>query len=170
MRKKRHSLRTQLSWLGFGSLSPGTWISPHDRTAELTDTFSVLDVKNQVDIFSGVYLGPDTVKNLVARCWNLNELECQYQDFISRIKHDFTHFEKNGDAGLSPDEHFVNRFWLTHEFQTFTLNDPNLPSALLPEDWVGYEARQLFTHFYQALGPEANRYVDSVMNQHNGKF
>ncbi len=169
LRKKRHSLRTQLNWLGFGSLSPGTWISPHDRTAELTEFFSFLDVEEQVDIFSGVYLGPDSVKNLVARCWDLNELELQYREFISRNQLELSGFENNKNESLSPEAYFVSRFWLTHEFQTFTLKDPNLPSALLPDDWVGYEARELFTRFYQFLGSEANRYVDSVINHPNGK-
>ncbi len=169
LRKKRHSLRTQLNWLGFGSLSPGTWISPHDRTAELTEFFSFLDVEEQVDIFSGVYLGPDSVKSLVARCWDLNELELQYREFISRNQLELSGFENNKNGSLSPEAYFVSRFWLTHEFQTFTLKDPNLPSALLPDDWVGYEARELFTRFYQFLGSEANRYVDSVINHPNGK-
>ncbi len=169
LRKKRHSLRTQLNWLGFGSLSPGTWISPHDRTAELTEFFSFLDVEEQVDIFSGVYLGPDSVKSLVARCWDLNELELQYREFISRNQLELSGFENNKNESLSPEAYFVSRFWLTHEFQTFTLKDPNLPSALLPDDWVGYEARELFTRFYQFLGSEANRYVDSVINHPNGK-
>jgi DNA-binding transcriptional regulator PaaX len=52
-----------------------------------------------------------------------------------------------------------------HEFQTLTLEDPNLPPALLPINWIGFKSRALFDNYRHLLDESSNRFVDDVMNQ-----
>ncbi|MFQ5617220.1 MAG: PaaX family transcriptional regulator C-terminal domain-containing protein, partial [Anaerolineales bacterium] len=142
-RSKRHTLRTQLTWLGFGSLTPGAWISPHDRSTELERLFTDLEVGHLVDMFSGPYLGPSSGQKLVTRCWELDGLETKYHDFITRYQPAYIQCRSQNSGALEPEDCFVRRFWLMHEFQAFTLKDPNLPIALLPLNWAGFAAREL---------------------------
>jgi phenylacetic acid degradation operon negative regulatory protein len=51
-RRVRQWLRTRLQWLGFGALGPATWLSPHDRLAELEEAMAVAEVDAQVDRMS----------------------------------------------------------------------------------------------------------------------
>lgn len=166
-RRKRHTLRKQLTWLGFGSLAPGTWLSAHNRRAEVKELLSELDVEDYVDLFTGMYLGPSTTQEMVRRCWDLDGLENQYRDFIKRYRPRYLRFlqSSNGQSQdiLSPEECFVERFWLIHEYQSFPQRDPNLPNVLMPPDWVGYEARRLLDNYHRLLGKFANQYVDEVM-------
>ncbi|HEX6385809.1 MAG TPA: PaaX family transcriptional regulator C-terminal domain-containing protein [Anaerolineae bacterium] len=163
-RRKRHALRTQLTWLGFGHLAPGTWISPRGRHAELEALFSDLRVEPYVDLFSGLYRGPSSARELVERCWDLSTLEEQYRDFIERFQPEYEEYTRQSNGlVLSPELCFVRRFWLTHEFQSFPLKDPNLPPVLLPSDWPGFAARHLFNAYHQLLGTYANQFVDEVM-------
>ncbi len=164
-RRGRHTLRKQLTWLGFGHLAPGTWISPLNRRDELKPFFAELDVESYVDLFSGLYMGPASPQELIHRCWDLKGLEAQYQDFIARFEKEYLEsrsLEANGRS-LDMETCFIRRFWLTHEFQSFTLKDPNLPIRLLPAGWIGIRARRLLDDYRQLLGNYAHKFVDSVM-------
>jgi phenylacetic acid degradation operon negative regulatory protein len=165
-RKKRHSLRKQLTWLGFGRLASGAWVSPHDRRAELETIVSELKAEDYVDLFAGQYAGPSTAEELMRRCWDMEGLASQYGEFIDKYgpqyERDRRYFEQGEPP--APQQCFARHFWLVHEFQAFTMKDPNLPTALLPEDWVGFKARNLFEQYRQLLKDPTNEFVDAVMS------
>jgi phenylacetic acid degradation operon negative regulatory protein len=164
-RRMRHTLRTRLTWLGFGRLAYGTWLSPHDRSHDLNVVLDDLALTQNVDQFSGVYLGLASADDLVHRCWNLDALESQYANFINRYQPEYLEItsQSDGQLSLSKEDCFVRRYWLTHEFQSFPLRDPHLPTTLLSPDWVGFTARELFRNYHQILGTHAKEFVDGVM-------
>ena len=166
IREKRHSLRTQLAWLGFGRLAPGTWISPHHPTNELLNTFSDLEIESFVKLFKGVFMGPSSSHDLAYRCWDLKGLEQQYAIFIQRFKSEYDELNlcTKNNLPLDAKEHFIKSFWLTHQFQSFPLKDPNLPISILPPDWIGTTARELFNGYYVLLGTLANQFVDEILS------
>lgn len=169
-RRKRHALRKQLTWLGFGNLAPGTWISPHDRNASLAGLFEEMGVEKFVEQFAGKHLGPSETASLITRCWDLESLEKQYGDFIERYRSgyaDALHRSQNGNP-LNSGDCFVRRFWLTHEFTSIPNMDPNLPPELLPEEWAGFQARSLLNAYRSLLEAPAFEYVREVMNGGNG--
>ncbi|MGB3715416.1 MAG: PaaX family transcriptional regulator C-terminal domain-containing protein [Candidatus Promineifilaceae bacterium] len=165
IRRRRHALRTKLSWLGFGRLAPSTWISPHDRGGELKSVFDDLLVEPYIDLFSGVYLGPESSEDLASRCWDIAGLDSQYKSFIAHYEPEYTRFQAHENAGhsFSEEECFSRRFWLTHEFQSFPLRDPNLPTALLEPEWTGFKARKLFDDYRHRLEVHVNDFVDRIV-------
>jgi phenylacetic acid degradation operon negative regulatory protein len=164
-RRLRHALRQRLAYLGFGPLAAGTWITPHDRLTEVKNLCSELGVQAYVEIFSGVHLGSSPDQELIQRCWDLPDLEAQYRDFITRFDAEYRKTQKQEKEKLSPKVSFVRRFWLMHHFQAFPRKDPNLPAALLPPDWIGFKARQLFDDYHNTLESPANKFVDEVIGQ-----
>lgn len=162
-RRKRHALRTKFAWLGFGRAAPGTWISPHDRRGELLSIIDDLEVESYVNVFSGTYFGPSSVEELVQRCWDLEALEEQYRDFIANHQPEYEKYLAIADCQSSQEELFVRRFWLTHDFQSFPLKDPNLPTELLPQDWIGFTARKLFDDYRQFLSAKVDAFVDDIV-------
>jgi phenylacetic acid degradation operon negative regulatory protein len=165
-REIRHELRKQLTWLGFGRLESGTWISPHNRQAELKSLFSELKIEAFVEQFSGAHLGPSSSLKLAKRCWNLQELETAYQDFVGRYAPKYEQYisQVMKSQCPKPEECFIQRFWITHEFQALPLKDPNLPTELLPPDWIGSTARDLVSDYRKLLGLYANQFVRDVIN------
>jgi phenylacetic acid degradation operon negative regulatory protein len=165
-RDLRHTLRTQLIWLGFGPLAPATWISPRDRRAEVEAVCNELGMRDCVDLFSGMYQRSTSDCALVGRCWDLPALEAAYRQFAARYEAEYADLKGLGAARLSgaPDMCFARRFWITHEFQRFPRQDPGLPVVLLPPGWIGFGARQLFDGYRQLLEPYANQFVDKVMS------
>jgi len=164
-RPLRHRLRKRLTWLGFGSLSNATWISPRDRRREVEGVVNSLGIQGHVEIFTAEHLGFASDQELVERCWNLEELNRAYAAFIAQHEPGFLDYKgrvAEGDS-LEPNECFVRRFMLVHEYRSFPYVDPNLPSELLPKGWLGDKATQLFQEYHRLLTAKANAFVDSVL-------
>jgi phenylacetic acid degradation operon negative regulatory protein len=163
-RELRDQFRKRLSYLGFGLLAAGSWISPHDLRAEVAELADDLGVSEFVDQFRGAYLRPgDTARALAARVWPLERLAEAYRAFAQRW-------------GLFADElvnevpdarAFVLRFWLLHEYQRFFLDDPDLPQELLPPGWPGRDVARLFETLHDRLAPGANRFFADVFEARN---
>ena len=176
-RRLRHNLRQRLSWYGFGLLSPGAWVSPHNRNAEVKNMCIELGIQKHVELFSCAHLGLSTDQDLVKRCWDIQALATNYQAFITRYQNEYQQCEQLRDAGsipsdqlpISPENCFVRRFWLVHDFQSFPREDPNLPMVLLPPDWIGFAARKLFEDYRALLEPYASQYMDAALSNGSGR-
>lgn len=169
-RHRRHRLRQRLTWLGFGRLGPGVWISPRDLRQEVTEVTEALKLTNQVYLFAGEYFGPPHEQEIVNQCWGLVELNRAYRAFIDRHKPGWEQFmaqSNNGD--INAHAAFVQRFLLVHEYRSFPYVDPNLPPQFLPGDWLGNEAIQLFQAYAALLAPKANQYVDDILATEPGE-
>ena len=169
MRRIRRSLRQSLTWLGYASLAPGTWISPHNRRAEAENICEELKIQQNVEFFSGTHFGHTSDQELMERCWDLKGLENQYKSFLSANQKEYKKRKTNNEDKnhLDPKDSFVRRYWLTHEFQSFPLKDPNLPTTLLPSDWAGTTARKLFNDYRALLESYANEFVDALIQNGN---
>jgi phenylacetic acid degradation operon negative regulatory protein len=165
LRALRHDLRTRLSWLGYGMLEPGTMIAAIPRTSEVQTLVDELEVQQYVHIFTRARLESSGTLAIVARCWDLEQMNRRYSHFVRRFQSEYETLltKQKNDASLAPDESFVNRFWLTYEFSSFPRQDPNLPTELLPDNWRGREAAELL-HAYRALLREpAQSFVNRAM-------
>ncbi len=59
-------------------------------------------------------------------------------------------------------ECFVKKTELVHRYRKFLFIDPEFPEELVPGQWLGKEADQLFGAFYELLHPGAQRYFEEV--------
>jgi phenylacetic acid degradation operon negative regulatory protein len=135
-RDLRHRLRTRLSWAGFGSPEAGVWISPHlGRESEALGVVSELGLAATAMSFTasfGLIGGED---EMVSRAWDLTALGRSYEAFLA----DFGRLEPAGGAATL---HAQAR--LVHEWRRFPFLDPQLPQKLLPANWSGSKAAELF--------------------------
>jgi phenylacetic acid degradation operon negative regulatory protein len=166
-RHLRRKLRRQLQWLGFGVLHQATWISPRDLRAEVEPMVDALDVRPYVELFTAAHRGFASDKEIVARCWNLEQLDEYYAAFVARYGPPLQEHQACLAAGDSLDsqECFVRRFMLIHEYRASPYLDPNLPLELLPAHWSGQRAAQMFQQYHDLLVEQAEAFVDSVFAQ-----
>jgi phenylacetic acid degradation operon negative regulatory protein len=54
---------------------------------------------------------------------------------------------------------------LVHEYRSSPYVDPNLPLELLPAEWLGQKAAQMFQQYRDLLVEQAETFVDSVFAQ-----
>jgi phenylacetic acid degradation operon negative regulatory protein len=168
MRTERGHLRTGLSWLGYGMLSPGTMVAAYPMSGEVCSLLKELDVESYVDFFTESRLEMKSDAEIVTRCWDLPDLNRRYVQFIDRHRAAFESLISNDVARdtLPHSESFVHRFWATYEFSAFPREDPRLPAKLLPEDWRGKEAAELMTELRSTLKQPAEQYIDTTLGIH----
>jgi phenylacetic acid degradation operon negative regulatory protein len=158
-RKLRNEFRKKLLWFGFGNLAPGTWVSAHDRQMELTAVQNNLGIGEFVTMFTAVTADND---HIVQNCWDIPALAADYAQFVQRHQPAYEAF-RDGWLTPPPADCFVRRFWLTYNFQRFPLKDPNLPAPLLPADWIGYTARQIFNDYRRLLEEGIGSFMDDIV-------
>ncbi|HSG06742.1 MAG TPA: PaaX family transcriptional regulator C-terminal domain-containing protein [Longimicrobiales bacterium] len=163
-RHLRDQLRVQLAWLGFGSMGNGVWISPHNVEGRVLAMASDMGIADKLLFFRARQLGPPDYRSLVQRSWDLDALACRYKDFLQRWSPVRDRYlERDNTLATDGVRCFVDRFNLIHEFRRFPLEDPFLPSALLPQSWPGLPAAVLFSDIHALLGPPAERHVEGIL-------
>ncbi|MDX3615967.1 PaaX family transcriptional regulator [Streptomyces europaeiscabiei] len=146
-RDLRHRVRTRLTWAGFGSPEPGVWITPRaDRETEALGVLKELGLADDAMSFTAAYGAVGSEAAMVARAWDLSEVEDRYEAFID----EFTGLHPaDGDSALHAQT------MLVHEWRRFPFLDPRLPSKLLPAGWSGAKAAELFHGRHAEWGPAA---------------
>jgi phenylacetic acid degradation operon negative regulatory protein len=158
-RHRRHVLRSELTRLGFGMVAPGVWIvpaHPQDTTAE---TLRRLGLDGYADLFRAEHLAFGDPAAKIRRWWDLDELERQYEAFLR------AHEPARAEVPLSGPEAFAGYVRLLTDWRRLPYLDPGLPAELLPADWAGIRAADLFFAVRERLEEPARAYVRSVTSR-----
>jgi len=164
-RRLRARLRTRLGWLGFGRLAPGTWISPTDRQEEVEADLDDLGARAYAMYFAGSRLPSIQGEDIVPRGWNLKSLNRDYKPFLRAYEPAYTKARAAFRRGrpLPAAECFRRRFLLTLDYAQFPRRDPNLPKVLLPPDWLGTRAAQVFLSYHRLLREASEAFVTEAL-------
>ena len=156
-RAVRDQLKRRLSWLGFGPLTPSTWLSPRnqaDHAKALRGEFPTA----HISVVSARTDDLEEDRALVQQCWDLESLNADYAEFIR------DHRELADRARqLSGKAALIARVEVISTFRHFPFRDPSLPELLWPIGWCGEEAHALFLSLHDDLAPAAIDYVSEVV-------
>jgi phenylacetic acid degradation operon negative regulatory protein len=153
----RGNIREELRWLGFGQLSPGVYAHPASTLEEARGWLVTLGCANRCWLFKSASEGLEADRRLAADGWDLAAIGRRYR----RFRDTFAPVQaalRESDA-LGPQAAFVVRTLLIHEYRKIHLQDPLLPPALLPAEWVGTEAYELTANLYAAVFAAAERFL-----------
>lgn len=153
-RSFREELRNELAWLGFGPLASSTWISPHDRLAQVEERFAGQG-SIRLDLLSCESSGLPQDRAMAARCWDLDELNADYQELLRAYRPRMADYRR---GRIPPERALVERMKLTHDYRMFPFRDPDLPEELLPAGWKGREAHELFLEAHRLLKSPAEEF------------
>lgn len=170
--RRRQEIRDELRWLGFGQLSPGVFAHPNWSLERARTWLSGLKGAAEGLLLKSSSEGLDIDRRLVASGWDLGDLTRRYRRFVDT----FTPVETavaacttatgSGTtasvAAIDGEAAFVIRTLLIHEYRKIHLQDPLLPPALLPADWVGAAAYELSRRLYSAVFPAAERHLSNT--------
>lgn len=135
-RQLRHRLRTRLAWAGLGSPAPGVWVSPDPaKQEEVADVVADLGLEEVTSSFVGPFGAIGSQADVVAQAWDLAEVEEAYEEFIAEFAE---------AAPSTPAEVLAHQILLVHAWRRFPFLDPKLPAELLPTEWAGSRAAELF--------------------------
>lgn len=159
-RDLRYRLRVQLNWAGFGSLSPGVWLSPWaDREPEAQAVIVDLGPPLEARSFVARHGSIGEPEELVSAAWDLQELERSYGRFLD------DHADRRPPTDADAAGSVIS---LVHEWRHFPAVDPGLPDELLPHDWPGRPAARVFTARHEDWLPLAQRWWRQLEEAESG--
>lgn len=160
-RDGRDRIRDLLRVEGFGSLGPGLYLHPRDRTAHIESGAKELGLSNRLHIFRGAHVAGPEVALLVNDLWDLAAIAARYRKFVRR----YARIAEQPASRWTPQEAFAVRFAFMFEYFRITWDDPALPAELLPEEWPAEAARVVANTLTQTLMTGAVAFGDDVLNR-----
>jgi len=155
--RHRESLREGLRWLGFGQLNPGVFLHPNITVAQAREWLDDFGAAEAVVLRSSSGdLGAD--RDVAGAGWDLGELTRRYRRFLEAFEPAAAAVEREP----APQPAFVIRTLLIHDYRKIHLQDPLLPSALLPDDWVGSSAYNLCRNLYAKVFAAAENHLTAT--------
>lgn len=168
---QREAMRKELQWEGFGIIAPGVLAHPSANVDALMDILQSNGVQDKVVVLRAKTLGAQSgqpLRELVHECWNLDLIAEGYKHFIDRFRPALRALKSARE--LDPEQCFVVRTLVTHEYRRTILRDPQLPGDILPADWPGDAARQLCRELYALTHQETERHLMSVLETTSGRL
>jgi phenylacetic acid degradation operon negative regulatory protein len=148
----RKEIRQELTWLGFGEISASVFAHPEFDSRPLREQRSLGGLLGKVVAFEARLAQDDAPQRLVQFGWDLDDLGLRYRRFVARFAG--VQAELARQSILDPEECFLVRTLLIHEYRRLHLRDPLLPAQLLRPDWPGTRAAELCRDIYaKVFGP-----------------
>jgi phenylacetic acid degradation operon negative regulatory protein len=149
---RRRALRDELAWMGFGRFAAGVMAHP---TID-DDAVAAIVQEHKAGVHAVVMhatLDADrsaaALAEAVKHAWDLERLDRDYRAFLQRFRPILHLFQRHPEEALDPEQCFMVRTLLIHEYRRVMLRDPLLPDQLLPQHWPGSAARLLCRDLYR---------------------
>ena len=159
-RARRHTLRSRLSWLGFGNVAPGVWIAPVHLAEETRDVLARLELSHYVDLFAARHLDVEELRAHVSRWWDVELLQASYTAYVERWRPVLRSWRQR--RRTDAERAFADYVHTLTAWRRLPYLDPGLPSELLPAGWPGQEAADVFFALRDRLADAAHDYVAVV--------
>lgn len=148
-RVSRMGLRRDLIQLGYGQLYQNVLVSAHNEQDLVLQIIDKYQIKEFVSIMHGKITFGDIDREKVRSIWNLTSIQEQYSQFIGWVRLRKTSLSY-GEA-LAPWYAFLSILELGEFYGDIILRDPFLPKHLLPLNWPGDLAFEMYTSYYTTL-------------------
>lgn len=166
--EKKEDFRKSLLWMGFNTLVTGMFAHPSADRTSLDEAIDEQGLSGEVVVMlarTEDQHSQAAIKKLVQNRWNLEELEKFYRDFL----HFYRPLCQQLEVKLpGPQESFLLRSLLIHDYRRILLRDPDLPTAMLPHGWVGYDAQDLVKRAYKLLASPSVNYIRQTLENAQG--
>jgi phenylacetic acid degradation operon negative regulatory protein len=159
-RQKRHMLRSRLAALGFGTVGAGVWVAPAHLYDDTRRTLERLGLTGYVDLFRSDYLAFGALENVVTSWWALDVLRDLYDEFLQAhgpVLAGWRRRRRPDDA-----QAFADYVRALTQWRRLPYLDPGLPADLLPRNWHGRQAGDLFFALQDLLAAPASRHVHAI--------
>src|ERR1700722_13653958 len=163
---ERKELKEELIWRGFGELSSNVFAHPELDSRSLELPTRPAGLLSKVIVFDASLAGHDAPQRLVALGWDLEELGVRYLGFVKRFER--VQAALHGARSLDPQDCFIVRTLLIHEYRRLHLRDPLLPQRLLQVNWPGARAAALCRDIYARVFALSEAHLSRVATQLEG--
>ncbi|MGH3714809.1 MAG: PaaX family transcriptional regulator [Micromonosporaceae bacterium] len=162
-RQRRHTLRSRLTWLGFGTAAPGVWVAPAHLYDATRATLERHGLDRYVNLFRADYLAFGSVAESVGSWWDLAGLQQLYGEFSTTYRPVLAKWQRRrtGASGREA-EAFADWVRALTAWRRLPYLDPGLPTEVLPPDWKGTAAARLFHDLQSRLAAPAHHHIHQI--------
>ncbi len=107
---------------------------------------------------------------MVSQAWDLQRIEQEYNDFIGLFEPIWQVLNSSDKNEISHANAFKMRLLVIHFYRRIIVRDPDLPAALLPQDWPRKKAEQMAINVYHKVHAKALTYLMENSETANGKL
>lgn len=165
-RHLRHQLRSMLTRMGFGSVTPGLWIAPGNTFEDVSHQLERAGLTAYAELFKAEPLTLGDVKDKVSRWWDLPALEALYAEFIDRFAPVLARWESAAAPLPGPEADraaFADYVQLLTQWRRLPYLDPGLPEEFLPTGWHGLTAERIFAELHRLLNGLARQHAERLL-------
>jgi phenylacetic acid degradation operon negative regulatory protein len=172
--RQRERLRQALQWQGFGNLGSDCFVHPSTQLEAAFDTLVADGLGDMLDCLLPLLAADARITltasdaDLVARAWNLDRLAESYAAFVSDYLPVLAELRRDRTVRPAPEEAFLLRVLMIHDYRRLLLRDPELPEVLLPPEWPGQSARMVCRELYRRLAEPSEQHLDGHMQLADG--
>lgn len=144
-KKIRDILRYRLKSVGFGMMQGSVWVKPADITAEVRRFVRAKNLQWQVKVLSFNMTAPDE-KETIHRIWKMEKLNDEYRRFVKKTIKKFRKLKDYSFTSpklLSLALDLLSRI-TEKEYLKLYSKDPQLPMGLVPREWNGRRAFNIY--------------------------
>ncbi|HLE49133.1 MAG TPA: PaaX family transcriptional regulator C-terminal domain-containing protein [Patescibacteria group bacterium] len=128
---QRNYLRTYLRTIGCGMLQESVWVTPYNPTKLIDEFVTDSFLEDSMILVSSFgndgAIGDMDLRSLMDKVFKLSEINKRYRDFLHRTN----------NGGFTKEQ-------LMFGYLAILKDDPQIPFELLPGDWLGGKANQVF--------------------------
>lgn len=168
---KRKALRDELAWVGFGRIAAGVMAHPTIDAESVAAILAEHRAEPHVLVMHAhrdAANGGGALADAIRTAWDLARLERDYRAFLERFQPILSALQQRPGGELDPEQCFVVRTLLIHEYRRVVLRDPLLPDSLLPRHWPGSAARRLSRNLYQATHRQTEQHLVATLQTPDG--
>ena len=156
-RASRHRLRTGLAGLGLGTVAPGVWIGPAHLADDVRAALDRLGLGSYAGLFAGSRVAHEGVAASVARWWDLDDLQAQYGAYVDEWAPVLSSWRRRRTVPQATA--FADYVCTLTQWRRLAYLDPGLPSEVLPAQWQGTRAAEVFFRLRDLLEGAAHAHV-----------
>ncbi len=160
---ERKEIREELMWRGFGEISGNVFAHPEFDSRALHTQRSMSGLLSKIVTFDASLGEDDAPQRLIDLGWDLEDLGLRYRRFAERFATVQAEIQRHRD--IAPQDSFLVRTLLIHEYRRLHLRDPLLPAKLLRADWPGVRAAALCRDIYARVFVSSELYLSSVASR-----
>lgn len=149
-RKKRDSFRESLERICCRMIQESVWLSVRDPREEIRPLVDLYNLQGKVIVSclgKDGSLGEEDINILIKRVFKLKQLQKRYESWLMKL-------EKIPPSRLDD---------LTLPYLTILADDPTLPKELLPQNWLGDEARKEFEDKVMPVSGDLKRFLNGFI-------
>ena len=130
----------------------------HDVSLQVRagEVLAEIGVAETATLFTGWLRDLGEARRVARQAWDLGEIAAAYEDFLTAV---------DGMAPADDPQAFAELTRLVQEWRRFPFLDPALPPDLLPRDWTGWRAHDLFHTRHDAWHPAAARHWTALTGE-----